>query len=426
MVKIFFNIENRRLKRKIPFLFFLSGITYAVNLESVISEYEKNSYTTKINEANLKTYDIKQKVLEKGEWNEVSVTSNNSYENSETYDGISTDNTIKYGMLYYKNSYNFTNREFTENKIGVSKVLNDFSQYGDNKYNRKINIIEKDIQKITNETTKNSEIRDLIDLYKSYKDKEAEMEQERLNLDDTKKEYAIQAKKYEVGTAAEYDFNLAETEYENSQLKYENLQRELKILREKFTIYNVSIPENEKFEDIPKFPLKNEDFYSLRLSEAEKIKLNETLNDEKLKKETYDYKMPKITVDAGYSFKNKGLSVGLGITKTFKQYNDTIEDLENEKEKIRLEYEQKKNEILSNVGQEMLNYTTYQTNELIAQKTMEITKEDYVIYAKKYELGVDTYANYVEKRNTYNKAVVDYEKAKNELAAFTKKIRYYK
>ena len=314
----------------------------------------------------------------------------------------------------------------TENKIGVSKVLNDYAKYGDNKYNKKINNIQRDIQKITNETTKNSEIRDLIDLYKNYKSKEKEIAQEALALDDKKKDYAIQSKKYEVGTAAKYDFDLARTEYETSRLKYENLVRELKILKEKFMIYNVTIPENEKFEDIKKVELKNEDFYKLRLSEAEKIELNETLNSEKLKKETFDYKIPKITADAGYSVKNKSFTVGVGITKTFKQYNDTIEDLKNESEKLKLEYEQKKNEILSNVGQEMLNYTTYQTNELISKKNMDIAKENYTIYAKKYELGTDTYENYVEKRNAYNKAVIDYEVAKNELAAYTRKIKYYK
>ena len=414
--------------RKIQILssLFLSLLSYGANLDGVISEYEKNSYTTRINEANLKTYDIKERVLKKGEWNEISINSQNSYENSREYDGISTDNTVTYGMFYYKNSYNFTNGEFTENKVGVTKVLNDYSKYGDNKYNLKINTIQKDIQKITNETTKNSEIRDLIDLYKDYKNKEKEMEQETFNLDDTKKDYAIQARKYEVGTAARYDFDLARTEYEKSQLKYANLERELKILREKFLIYNVVLEEKEKLEELEKTVLKNEDFFELRLSEAEKIKLNESLNEEKIKKETFDYKIPKVTADAGYSFESKSFTVGLGVTKTFKEYNDTIEDLENEKIKLKLEYEQKKNEILSNVGQEMLNYTTYQTNELIAKKTMDITKEDYEIYAKKYELGVDTYANYVEKRNIYNRAVIDYEIAKNELAAYTKKIKYYK
>ncbi len=424
MIKIMTSFKNRKIQ--ILSSLFLSLLSYGADLDGVISEYEKNSYTTKINEANLKTYDIKERVLKKGEWNEISINSQNSYENSREYDGISTDNTVTYGMFYYKNSYNFTNGEFTENKVGVTKVLNDYSKYGDNKYNLKINTIQKDIQKITNETTKNSEIRDLIDLYKDYKNKEKEMEQETFNLDDTKKDYAIQARKYEVGTAARYDFDLARTEYEKSQLKYANLERELKILREKFLIYNVILEEKEKLEELQKTELKNEDFFELRLSEAEKIKLNESLNEEKIKKETFDYKVPKVTADAGYSFESKSFTVGLGVTKTFKEYNDTIEDLENEKIKLKLEYEQKKNEILSNVGQEMLNYTTYQTNELIAKKTMDITKEDYEIYAKKYELGVDTYANYVEKRNIYNRAVIDYEIAKNELAAYTKKIKYYK
>lgn len=424
MIRIMTSFKNRKIQ--ILSSLFLSLLSYGANLDGVISEYEKNSYTTRINEANLKTYDIKERVLKKGEWNEISINSQNSYENSREYDGISTDNTVTYGMFYYKNSYNFTNGEFTENKVGVTKVLNDYSKYGDNKYNLKINTIQKDIQKITNETTKNSEIRDLIDLYKDYKNKEKEMEQETFNLDDTKKDYAIQARKYEVGTAARYDFDLARTEYEKSQLKYANLERELKILREKFLIYNVILEEKEKLEELQKTELKNEDFFELRLSEAEKIKLNESLNEEKIKKETFDYKIPKVTADAGYSFESKSFTVGLGVTKTFKEYNDTIEDLENEKIKLKLEYEQKKNEILSNVGQEMLNYTTYQTNELIAKKTMDITKEDYEIYAKKYELGVDTYANYVEKRNIYNRAVIDYEIAKNELAAYTKKIKYYK
>lgn len=424
MFKVIPNIKSRKLQ--LLFLCFLSALSYGMDLDTAISEYEKKSYTTKINEANLKTYDIKDKVLKKGSWNEVSISSQNTYENSHTYDGISTDNTVKYGLFYYKNTYNITNNEMTENKIGVSKILNDFSKNGDNKYNLKINNIQRDIQKITNETTKNSEIRDLIDLYKNYKSKEKEMEQEALSLDDKKKDYVIQAKKYEIGTSAKYDFDLAKTEYETSQLKYENLERELKILKEKFMLYNVTIPENEKLEDIKKVELKNEDFYKLRLSEAEKIELNENLNNEKLKKETYDYKFPKVTADAGYSIQNKSFTVGVGITKTFKQYNDTLEDLKNESEKLKLEYEQKKNEILSNVGQEMLNYTTYQTNELISKKNMDIAKENYVIYAKKYELGVDTYENYVEKRNAYNKAVIDYEVAKNELAAYTRKIKYYK
>jgi len=418
-----------KINRKFQVLFvsFILGLrSFAVSVDDLIAEYEKNSYTTKINEKNMRKYDIKEKVLKNGDWNEVSVNSDENYSLHGQANGLTMDNNVKYGNFYYKNSYNFRTKELTENKIGISKTLNDYFGYSDNSYNKKTNQISRDIQKITNETTKNGEIRDLIDLYKNYKNKQKEIEQEALTVDDTKKDYAIQTKKYEVGTASQYDYELAKTEYENSQLKYDNLGRELKILGEQFMIYNVKLPEKEKLDDLKREELKKEDFYELRLSEAEAIELNTKLNEEQIKKENIDYKYPKLTGDLGYSLKDHSVVVGLSVSKTFKRYNDTIEDLKNEKEKLELQYEQKKNELVSNVGQQMITYTTYQTNELTAENTMNIKKKEYEIYAKRYELGVDTYSNYVEKRNNYKKAVIDYETAKNELAAFTKKIKYYK
>ena len=418
-----------KINRKFQVLFvsFILGLrSFAVSVDDLIAEYEKNSYTTKINEKNMKKYDIKEKALKNGDWNEVSVNSDENYSLHGQANGLTMDNNVKYGNFYYKNSYNFRTKELTENKIGISKTLNDYFGYSDNSYNKRTNQISRDIQKITNETTKNGEIRDLIDLYKNYKNKQKEIEQEALTVDDTKKDYAIQTKKYEVGTASQYDYELAKTEYENSKLKYDNLGRELKILGEQFMIYNVKLPEKEKLDDLKREELKKEDFYELRLSEAEAIELNTKLNEEQIKKENIDYKYPKLTGDLGYSLNDHSVVAGLSVSKTFKRYNDTIEDLKNEKEKLELQYEQKKNELVSNVGQQMITYTTYQTNELTAENTMNIKKKEYEIYAKRYELGVDTYSNYVEKRNNYKKAVIDYETAKNELAAFTKKIKYYK
>lgn len=400
--------------------------SYGTNVDDLISQYEKNSYTTKINEKNMKKFDIKDKVLKNGDWNEVTVNSDSNYTLHGEANGLTMENNVKYGVFYYRNGYNFRSKEVTQNKIGVSKTLNDYFGYSDNNYNKKTNQISRNIQKITNETTKNSEIRDLIDLYKNYKNKEKEIEQEALTMEDTKKDYVIQEKKYEVGTASKYDYELAKNEYENSQLKYENLGRELQILREQFTIYNIKLPEKGKLDDLKKVELKKDDFYGLRLSEAETIELNTQLNAEQLKKEIIDYKYPKLTGDIGYSLKNHSVVAGLSVSKSFKRYNDTVEDLKNEADKLKLQYEQKKNELISNVGQQMITYTTYQTNELTAENTMNIKKREYEIYAKKYELGVDTYSNYVEKRNNYKKAVMDYETAKNELAAFTKKIKYYK
>ena len=139
----------------------------------------------------------------------------------------------------------------------------------------------------------------MIDLYKNYNNKQKAIEQEALTLEDTKKDYAIQSKKYELGTASQYDYELARTEYENSQLKYENLGRELQVLGEQFTVYNITLPEKEKLDDLKKVELKKDDFYALRLSEAETIELNSQLTNEQLRKENIDYKYPKLTVDNG-------------------------------------------------------------------------------------------------------------------------------
>ena len=285
-----------KINRKFQVLFvsFILGLrSFAVSVDDLIAEYEKNSYTTKINEKNMKKYDIKEKALKNGDWNEVSVNSDENYSLHGQANGLTMDNNVKYGNFYYKNSYNFRTKELTENKIGISKTLNDYFGYSDNSYNKKTNQISRDIQKITNETTKNGEIRDLIDLYKNYKNKQKEIEQEALTVDDTKKDYAIQTKKYEVGTASQYDYELAKTEYENSQLKYDNLGRELKILGEQFMIYNVKLPKKEKLDDLKREELRKEDFYELRLSEAEAIELNTKLNEEQIKKENIDYKYPK-------------------------------------------------------------------------------------------------------------------------------------
>lgn len=412
------------MKKIVLISLLLTILSYGKNIDDLIKEYENSSYTTKLNNLNINGYEIKEKVLNRGDWNEIIVNSTGNYEKNKSSEVNGVENSIKYGNFYYKNSYDFVNDELIENKIGISKTLNDIV-YSDNKYNKEINNVEKKIQNITNNTNKNSDIRNLIDLYKDYKNKEKEIEQNKISLEGKEKDLKILAKKYEIGTASEYDYKLAKYEYETSQLTYENLQKQLQILEEKFLIYNIQINKNEKLEDLEKEILEKENFYSIRTNEAENIKLNETINEIKIKKEKFDNKYPKITTDAGYSIKNKSVVVGVGISKTFKTYDDTIQNLQNEKEKLQVQYEQKKLELLSNVGQEMINYTTYQTEEIIAKKAVDITKLEYEIYTKKYELGVESFSEYVEKRNNYDKAVINYEKAKNELAAFTKKIKYY-
>ena len=67
MFKTFFDIKIIN----VSILFcFMETLSYGINVDDVISQYEKNSYTTKINEINMKTYDIKDKALKNGDWKE--------------------------------------------------------------------------------------------------------------------------------------------------------------------------------------------------------------------------------------------------------------------------------------------------------------------------------------------------------------------
>lgn len=172
MIKRFFSFKSKKVM-VFPMMMVFGATSYGTNVDDLISQYEKNSYTTKINEKNMKKFDIKDKALKNGDWNEVTVNSDNNYTLHGEANGLTMENNVKYGIFYYRHGYNFRNKEVTQNKIGISKTLNDYFGYSDNKYNKKTNQISRNIQKITNETTKNSEIRDLIDLYKNYKDRKS-------------------------------------------------------------------------------------------------------------------------------------------------------------------------------------------------------------------------------------------------------------
>ena len=82
------------------------------------------------------------------------------------------------------------------------------------------------------------------------------------------------------------------------------------------------------------------------------------------------------------------------------------------------------NTMKNKIKENMIQYTTLQTNELITQKELEVRKKDYEVYNKKYELGMSNYSDYLERLNALDLAAREYEKAKNELASFTYKIKY--
>ena len=89
-----------------------------------------------------------------------------------------------------------------------------------------------------------------------------------------------------------------------------------------------------------------------------------------------------------------------------------------------MDYLDTKANVENRIKENMIQYTTLQTNELITQKDLEVKRKDYEVYNKKYELGMSTYSDYLDRLNALDLAAREYEKAKNELASFTYKIKY--
>ena len=70
MVRIFLNFKNKKIQ-VLSMLTLFNLISYGTNVDDLISQYEKDSYTIKINEKSMRKYDIKDRALKNGDWNEV-------------------------------------------------------------------------------------------------------------------------------------------------------------------------------------------------------------------------------------------------------------------------------------------------------------------------------------------------------------------
>ena len=396
-------------------------ILYGISVDSAIEQLKTQSYTTEKNKLNIDYYEINRAIIDKGEWNGVTFNVDNKYYDTvgESHYGLSTE--INYGIFNYRFDYDTLDNSVVENRFGVKKDLRElyYSKYDSE---RIINDLSLESQKMKNEQNLDADILNLIDLYKNYKNKEKEIIIEKKSIDVKKRDYTIIMKKHELGTASEFDHISSRAEYEKAILNLDNLQRELALFKENFYVYNIIL--DDKFEDITKKEIEKEDFHNIGTTDLYVLKYDEKINEEKLRREKFTTDIPELNAEMSYSFEKDEVIVGLGVKKTVFNYKGEYEQIKNELKKNKVDYLDKKNNVENDRKEKMINYTTLQTNELITQKDLEVAKKDYEVYSKKYELGVSTYSDYLERLNKYEIAEKDFEKARNELASFTHKIKY--
>ena len=411
----------KNTKIKLLFLILISINLYSIDLDNAITQLENQSYTVEKNKLNLDSYEINRALIDKGEWNGITLNVDNKYYDTvgKSHYGLSTQ--AEYGIFNYRFDYDTLDSKVIENRIGVSKDLKElyYSQYDSQ---RIINDLSLESQKVTNQQTLDTQIINLIDLYKNYKNKEKEIEVEEKTLEVKKRDYNIIKRKFELGTASEFDHISSRAEYEKSILGLDNMKRELLVLTENFKIYNVILDGN--FDDIKKRDLEKDEFYNIGVTDLKSVKLSEKVNVEKLRREKYENSMPELNAEMSYSFENEEFILGLGVKKTLFNYKGDYEQIGNDLKKNQVGCLDTKANVENRIKENMIQYTTLQTNELITQKDLEVKRKDYEVYNKKYELGMSTYSDYLDRLNALDLAAREYEKAKNELASFTYKIKY--
>ncbi|MCP1222809.1 TolC family protein [Sebaldella sp. S0638] len=411
----------KNTKIKLLFLILISVNLYSIDLDNAITQLENQSYTTEKNKLNIDSYEINRALIDKGEWNGVTLNVDNKYYDTvgKSHYGLSTQ--AEYGIFNYRFDYDTLDSKVIENRIGVSKDLKElyYSQYDSQ---RIINDLSLEAQKVTNQQTLDTQVVNLIDLYKNYKNKEKEIEVEEKTLEVKKRDYNIIKRKFELGTASEFDHISSRAEYEKAILNLDNMRRELLVFTENFKVYNVIL--DGKFDDIKKRDLEKDEFYNIGVTDLKSVKLNEKVNVEKLRREKYETSMPELNAEMSYSFENEEFILGLGVKKTLFNYKGDYEQIKNDLKKNQVDYLDTKANVENRIKENMIQYTTLQTNELISQKDFEVKQKDYEVYNKKYELGMSTYSDYLDRLNALDLAAREYEKAKNELASFTYKIKY--
>ena len=320
----------KNTKIKLLFLILISMNLYSIDLENAITQLENQSYTVEKNKLNLDYYEINRALIDKGEWNGLTLNVDNKYYDTvgKSHYGLSTQ--AEYGIFNYRFDYDTLDSKVIENRIGISKDLKElyYSQYDSQ---RIINDLSLESQKVTNQQTLETQVVNLIDLYKSYKNKEKEIEVEEKTLVVKERDYKIIKRKYEVGTASEYDHISSRVEYEKSLLGLDNMKRELLVLTENFKVYNVIL--DGKFDDIRKRDLEKDEFYNIGVTDLKNIKLTEKVNVEKLRREKYVNSVPELNAEMSYSFEKDEVIVGLGVKKTLFNYKGEYEQIKNELKK---------------------------------------------------------------------------------------------
>ncbi|MGL6065627.1 MAG: TolC family protein [Cetobacterium sp.] len=395
---------------------FMSQLIYSqeISLEKLLKNIDKTSYQNEIYKIQNDGNNFKENFYKKGRYNGVKVEATTDYKDVE--EKYSLQSTLSYGDFYITGEK--TKTEDNQLTYGVQRSLKDLVLSKEDSELNKLNL-NRDIDLIELKSGLETQKLNLITLYKSYKDNEAELKLKKNALITLEKEKKVLSKSYNLGAIPKIDLDSLLVSYKNIELEIQKIENVLDKTIERFYYdYGFKLAGVNLLDINPNKKDLNNYIEKVGEKELQKLKLEKNITEEKIKYSKYNNKVPELLVGVERNDENDENRVFLKFSKDI-FYKDI--DLSNDKNSLIIQevtLKQKINETVATRYKVSDSYDTLEKDYSVLNNKASLEKSKYDIKKLENSLGKASYTEVMEAFDTLLELEVAKEKAKNSLNAY--------
>lgn len=404
------------MKKYLLITLLVSKLVYSqeISLEKLLQNIDKTSYQNEIYNVKNNQNNFNEDFYKTGRYNGVSVDATTDYKDVE--EKYNLQSTLSYGNFYITGEKSKT--EDSKLTYGVQRSLKDLVLSKEDSELNKLNL-NRDIDLIELKSGLETQKLNLITLYKSYKDNEAELKLKKNALITLEKERKILSKSYELGAIPKIDLDSLLVSYKNIELEIQKIENVLDKTIERFYYdYGFKLAGVNLLDINPNKKDLNNYIEKVGEKELQKLKLEKSITEEKIKYSKYNNKVPELLVGVERNDENNENRVFLKFSKDI-FYKDI--DLSNDKNSLIIQevtLKQKFNETIATRYKVGDSYYTLEKDYSVLNNKASLEKSKYDIKKLENSLGKASYTEVMEAFDTLLELEVSKEKAKNSLNAY--------
>ncbi|MGL5000912.1 MAG: TolC family protein [Cetobacterium sp.] len=404
------------MKKYLLITLLVSKLVYSqeISLEKLLQNIDKTSYQNEIYNVKNNQNNFNEDFYKTGRYNGVSVDATTDYKDVE--EKYNLQSTVSYGDFYITGEKSKT--EDSKLTYGVQRSLKDLVLSKEDSELNKLNL-NRDIDLIELKSGLETQKLNLITLYKSYKDNEAELKLKKNALITLEKERKILSKSYELGAIPKIDLDSLLVSYKNIELEIQKIENVLDKTIERFYYdYGLKLAGVNLLDINPNKKDLNNYIEKVGEKELQKLKLEKSITEEKIKYSKYNNKVPELLVGVERNDENNENRVFLKFSKDI-FYKDI--DLANDKSSLteqEITLKQKVNETIATRYKVGDSYYTLEKDYSVLNNKASLEKSKYDIKKLENSLGKASYTEVMEAFDTLLELEVSKEKAKNSLNAY--------